>query len=126
MLELSGCAAASITGFCSTSQHLVLPVSSIIQRWSMLKIVNLLFHKICIRSPSPTFSTSHFSSRPPPPPLFFLGFSKSRPLISRPLLSSKWFSNLPALRQASNWISKFLPTNRKHRISNFAPRHDNS
>lgn len=58
--------------------------------------------------------------------LVYPGLFKSLPLISRLSLSSKWFSNLPALGQTSDWISKFLPTNREHRISNFALRHDNS
>lgn len=58
--------------------------------------------------------------------LVFPGLFKPLPLISRLSLSSKWLSNLPALGQTSNWISKFLPTNREHRISNFAFRHDNS
>lgn len=58
--------------------------------------------------------------------LFYPGLFKSLPLISRLSLSSKWFSNLPALGQTSNWISKLLPANREHRISNFALRNDDS
>ena len=89
------------------------------------KLLTCLLTKSARRRSLPTSSTSHFSSRLPPPPPF-LGFSKSPSLISRLLLSSKWLSNLPTLGQASNWISKFFPTNRKHRISNFALRHNNS
>lgn len=36
----------SMTGSYSASQDLILPLSSITERWSVLKIVNLFVHKI--------------------------------------------------------------------------------
>ena len=115
----------SMTGSYSDSQDVILPLSPFTERWSVLKIVKLFAHKIVMTAMANLqyillqLSSTAISS-------FFLGFSRWPPLISRLALSSKWFSNLPTLGQASNWISKFLPTNREHRISSFALCHDNS
>lgn len=86
------------------------------------------FHlKSALRRPSPTFSTVYLTPAPVYRHLFvYPGVFKLNPPDSRLSLSSKRFSNLSALGQTSNWILKFLPTNREHRISNFALRHDNA
>lgn len=116
-----------MTGFYPSSQHSFLPVCTLY--YPTVKHAGncqpLFFTNFVLRRPLPTFSTSHFSSCLPPPSRLPWAFQVPSSHFS-PFIVSKWFSNLPALGKTSNWISKFLPTNREHRISNFALRHDNS
>lgn len=112
-----------MTGLYPSSQHSVLPVPCIEACW---KLSTHFFSRI-LHYEGHCLPSLHLTSALAYPHLpVYLGLFKSLPLISRLSLSSKWFSNLPALGQTSNWIPKFLPTNREHRISNFALRHDNS